>query len=72
MEDPSKFKPKQILSCNSTERRTVLLGQVEEKEGEAILIINPKTPNMEYCNFTKVNKIFQNDIYSRFDVYLEG
>lgn len=72
MQDPSTFKPSETLSCNATEKRVVLLGSVANEQGEAILIINAKTPDERYCNFTKVNKVFQNDIYSRFDVHIEG
>lgn len=36
------------------------------------MIINAKTPNEKYCEFKDVKQVFQNDIYSRFDVRIEG
>ena len=45
--DLNKFAHKETLSTNPTEKKTVYLGTVGEKEGEAILIINAKVPQMQ-------------------------
>ena len=45
--DLKRFEPREILSTNPTEKKTVYLGRVEEQEGEAILIINAKVPRLQ-------------------------
>ena len=70
--DLNKFAHKETLSTNPTEKKTVYLGTVGEKEGEAILIINAKVPQMQQLKFESIKEVFQNDIYSRYDTAMVG
>lgn len=72
MFDPVEFKFKQLLSTNPAEKRVVAIGQVDGQEGEAIMVVNAKMPDQQKYTFTEVHKVFQNDIYWRFDVKMEG
>lgn len=36
------------------------------------MILSAKIPDQQIYKFTHIDKIFQNDIYARFDVVMEG
>lgn len=67
------FTPTSTLSKNITEKRIVLLGTMpSHPDAEAIVILNPKAPITTPSTYTQITPIFQNDIYSRYDVKFEG
>lgn len=68
--DVSHFKLMEVLTVNEAEKTLYLLGNVEDKDGEAILILTPKVYNPQKLHITSIHTSFINDIYGRFTAEL--